>query len=182
MDEPLPANIACIARVRRRGQRHLRSRSGSLNVLNAENLGGPNMRTFEIPASGGVMLARYSPEQDEFFPEGEAALYYRSPAEIDDKIDRSCAIPTCERACAATRVRRPLSRPTMCAPQPCCASAVWRLPILVRRNKRDGLSAGHAHRLRQRPEPLVAQATSGRQVPQDAPRRRHLSRTSGAWR
>lgn len=59
----------------------------SLNVLNAENLGGPNMRTFEVPASGGVMLARYSPEQAEFFPEDEAAMYYRSPAEIDAKID-----------------------------------------------------------------------------------------------
>jgi spore maturation protein CgeB len=59
----------------------------SLNVLNAENLGGPNMRTFEIPASGGVMLARYSPEQHEFFPEGEAAAYYRSPAELDAKLD-----------------------------------------------------------------------------------------------
>jgi hypothetical protein len=59
----------------------------SLNVLNAENLGGPNMRTFEIPASGGVMLARYSPEQAAFFPEGEAALYYRSPQEIDDQLD-----------------------------------------------------------------------------------------------
>lgn len=60
----------------------------SLNVLNAENLGGPNMRTFEVPGSGGVMLARYSAEQQEFFPENEAAIYYRSPAEIDDKIDR----------------------------------------------------------------------------------------------
>jgi len=59
----------------------------SLNVLNAENLGGPNMRTFEIPGSGGVMLARYSTAQDEFFPENEAAVYYRSPAEIDDKIE-----------------------------------------------------------------------------------------------
>jgi len=58
----------------------------SLNVLNAENLGGPNMRTFEIPGSGGVMLARYSAEQNEFFPENEAAVYYRSPAELDDKI------------------------------------------------------------------------------------------------
>ncbi len=58
----------------------------SLNVLNAENLGGPNMRTFEIPASGGVMLARYSAEQHAFFPEGEAAAYYRSAAELDDKI------------------------------------------------------------------------------------------------
>ena len=32
------------------------------------------------------MLARYSAEQDEFFPENEAAVYYRSPAELDDKI------------------------------------------------------------------------------------------------
>ncbi len=59
----------------------------SLNVLNAENLGGPNMRTFEIPGSGGVMLARYSREQHAFFPEGDAALYYRSPDQIDAKID-----------------------------------------------------------------------------------------------
>jgi glycosyltransferase involved in cell wall biosynthesis len=59
----------------------------SLNVLNAENLGGPNMRTFEVPGSGGVMLARYSAAQHEFFPENEAAVYYRTPAEIDDKID-----------------------------------------------------------------------------------------------
>ncbi len=58
----------------------------SLNVLNAENLGGPNMRTFEIPGSGGVMLARYSAEQNEFFPENEAAVYYRTPQEMDDKI------------------------------------------------------------------------------------------------
>jgi hypothetical protein len=59
----------------------------SLNVLNAENLSGPNMRTFEVPASGGVMLARYSDAQAEFFPENEAAAYYRSPEELDAKID-----------------------------------------------------------------------------------------------
>ena len=60
----------------------------SLNVLNAENLGGPNMRTFEIPASGGVMLARFSPEQHAFFPEGEAAMYYRAPEEMDGLLER----------------------------------------------------------------------------------------------
>jgi len=59
----------------------------SLNVLNAENLGGPNMRTFEVPGSGGVMLARYSEAQHEFFPENEAAVYYRSSEEMDDKLD-----------------------------------------------------------------------------------------------
>jgi spore maturation protein CgeB len=59
----------------------------SLNVLNAESLEGHNMRTFEVPASGGVMLARYTAAQDEIFPENEAAAYYRSPEEIDAKID-----------------------------------------------------------------------------------------------
>jgi spore maturation protein CgeB len=59
----------------------------SLNVLNAENLGGPNMRTFEVPGSGGVMLARYSDAQAAFFPEDEGAAYYRSPEELDAKID-----------------------------------------------------------------------------------------------
>ncbi|MGA8428588.1 MAG: glycosyltransferase [Candidatus Sulfotelmatobacter sp.] len=76
----------------------------SLNVLNAENLGGPNMRTFEIPGSGGVMLARYSAAQDEFFPDNEAAVYYRSPEEIDDKIEllmRDCELRTCIRKNAA---------------------------------------------------------------------------------
>ncbi len=63
----------------------------SLNVLNAESLDGANMRTFEIPGSGGVMLARYSSEQDEIFPEGDAAAYYRSPEEIDGKIDELLA-------------------------------------------------------------------------------------------
>jgi spore maturation protein CgeB len=60
----------------------------SLNVLADENTPGHNMRTFEIPGSGGLMLSTYTAEQAEFFPEDEAALYYRDPDEIDDKIDR----------------------------------------------------------------------------------------------
>ena len=59
----------------------------SLNVLNAESLEGHNMRTFEVPASGGVMLARYTSAQDKLFPENEGAAYYRSAEEIDAKID-----------------------------------------------------------------------------------------------
>ena len=59
-----------------------------LNIVNAHNMPGHNMRTFEIPASGGVMLATYTAEQAEFFPEGEAAWYYRDPAEIDAILDR----------------------------------------------------------------------------------------------
>lgn len=60
----------------------------SLNVVGDLNIPGHNMRTFEIPASGGIMLADYSSQQAEFFPEDEAAAYYRTPSELDDKIDR----------------------------------------------------------------------------------------------
>jgi len=61
--------------------------SVSLNVVDDLNMPGHNMRTFEIPASAGVMLAPYSDAQAEFFPENEAAAYYRSPEELAAKID-----------------------------------------------------------------------------------------------
>jgi len=59
----------------------------SLNVVDDLNMPGHNMRTFEVPASGGVMLAHHTQEQEEFFPEGEAAFYYRTPQELDSKLD-----------------------------------------------------------------------------------------------
>lgn len=62
--------------------------SVSLNIVDDLNMPGHNMRTFEIPGGGGVMLSTYTAEQAEFFPEDEAALYYRDPGEIDDKIER----------------------------------------------------------------------------------------------
>ncbi len=59
-----------------------------LNIVDDLNMPGHNMRTFEIPASGGVMLSTYTAEQAEFFPEGEAAWYYRQPSEIDSILER----------------------------------------------------------------------------------------------
>lgn len=61
--------------------------SVALNIVGDLNIPGHNMRTFEIPASGGIMLAHYTAEQTEFFPEDEAAAYYRTPAELDEKIE-----------------------------------------------------------------------------------------------
>jgi spore maturation protein CgeB len=60
----------------------------SLNIVDDLNMPGHNMRTFEIPGSGGVMLASYTKEQAEFFPEDDAAVYYRDSSELDAKIDR----------------------------------------------------------------------------------------------
>lgn len=59
-----------------------------LNIVDDLNMPGHNMRTFEIPACRGLMLATYTDEQNEFFPEGEAAVYYRDPLELDDIIER----------------------------------------------------------------------------------------------
>jgi spore maturation protein CgeB len=73
-----------------------------LNVVDDLNMPGHNMRTFEIPASGALMLSTYTDEQAEFFPDGEAALYYRDAAELDDKLDRALK----DRAWAARARRR----------------------------------------------------------------------------
>jgi hypothetical protein len=61
--------------------------SVSLNIVDDLNMPGHNMRTFEIPASGGLMLATYTREQAEMFPPGEAALYYDRPEDIDRILD-----------------------------------------------------------------------------------------------
>lgn len=60
----------------------------ALNVVDDLNMPGHNMRTFEIPASGGLMLSSYTDDQAALFPQNEAALYYRDPAELDDQLDR----------------------------------------------------------------------------------------------
>jgi spore maturation protein CgeB len=65
-----------------------RTATVALNIVDDLNMPGHNMRTFEVPASGGLMLSRYTPEQAAFFPENEAAVYYRDPAELDECLTR----------------------------------------------------------------------------------------------
>lgn len=59
----------------------------SLNLLRPQNEGSHNMRTFEIPAMGGLMLTSRSAEQQAFFPENEACYMYADIAELKEKID-----------------------------------------------------------------------------------------------
>jgi spore maturation protein CgeB len=73
----------------------------SLNVVDDLNMPGHNMRTFEIPGSGGVMVATHTVEQAAIFPDSEAALYYRAPSEIDGLVERLHAEPD-----FASRLRR----------------------------------------------------------------------------
>ena len=54
----------------------------SLNILREQNVGSHNMRTFETPGSGGVLASQFSDEQDSFFPNGKAAIYFETPRNI----------------------------------------------------------------------------------------------------
>jgi spore maturation protein CgeB len=58
----------------------------SMNILRLQNENSHNMRTFEIPGCNGVMISQFSPEQNEFFEDGEAAVYFRTPQEAVDKL------------------------------------------------------------------------------------------------
>lgn len=60
-----------------------------LNILRPQNYGAHNMRTFEIPAMGGVMLTTRSEEQHVFFPEGEASIMFDGIAELRRQLDRA---------------------------------------------------------------------------------------------
>lgn len=58
----------------------------AVNILRLQNEGSHNMRTFEIPGCGGVMASQRSPEQEEFFPDGQAAVYFGNAVEAVARI------------------------------------------------------------------------------------------------
>lgn len=73
----------------------------SLNLLRSQNEGSHNMRTFEIPAMGGLMLTTRSHEQQEMFPESEACLMFSDADEMKLKIQWAISHPV-----AATAIRQ----------------------------------------------------------------------------
>jgi len=86
--QDLPRRSALRAHVRSRAiygaelRRVVSSSLASINILRPQNAGAHNMRTFEVPALGGLMLTTRSAEQHAFFPEGEASLMYSTAAEL----------------------------------------------------------------------------------------------------
>jgi spore maturation protein CgeB len=59
----------------------------SINILREQNQGSHNMKTFEIPAMGGLLLTTRSYEQNVFFPENRASVMFNNVKELQDKID-----------------------------------------------------------------------------------------------
>ena len=58
----------------------------SLNILKKQNFFSHNMRTFEIPSMGGLMLTTRTSEQNNFFPENKASFMFGSINELNQKI------------------------------------------------------------------------------------------------
>ncbi len=63
----------------------LRQYRVQLNIFRKHNLGSHNMRTFEVPAVGGIQLTPFSEEQDGFFAENKEVFFYRDTGELEDK-------------------------------------------------------------------------------------------------
>jgi len=62
--------------------REIRRYRVQLNVFRKHNQGSHNMRSFEIPAAGGIQLSPYSDELASFFKEGEEIFFYRNDQEL----------------------------------------------------------------------------------------------------
>ena len=67
----------------------LASASGILNLLRQQNIleGSHNMRTFEVPGYGGLLISQRTAEQSDYFEEGREAVFFDSPEELREKMD-----------------------------------------------------------------------------------------------
>ncbi len=64
-----------------------------LNLFRQYNEGSHNMRTFEIPAVGGIQLTEYSVEQADFFKEGEEIFFFRGKEDMLKKVNEILQMP-----------------------------------------------------------------------------------------
>lgn len=74
----------------------------TLHFLRHDNRDEQDSRTFEIPACGGFMLAEWSPRHAELFEDGVEAVFFRSDAELLEKVRYYLARPA---ECAAIAAR-----------------------------------------------------------------------------
>ncbi len=72
-----------------------------LNIFRPHNIGSHNMRTFEMPAAGAIMLAPDSPEHRMFFEHGKEAFFYK---DMSDMIQQAKNILALSKA-AADQIR-----------------------------------------------------------------------------
>ncbi len=73
-----------------------------LNLFRSHNKESHNMRSFEVPAVAGIMLAPRTKEHLSFFQEGKEAFYFDSEKEAIEKINYLLSLSTLE----ANEIRR----------------------------------------------------------------------------
>lgn len=63
--------------------------AGVINLMREQNMAeqSHNMRTFEVPGNGGVLISQRTEEQLSFFEEDMEAIYFDSTEELKSKID-----------------------------------------------------------------------------------------------
>jgi spore maturation protein CgeB len=70
----------------------LRKYRVQVNMFRKQNINSHNMRSFEIPGVGGIMLAPYSAEHVEFFEPGKDAFFYKTDSELIDQANLILAL------------------------------------------------------------------------------------------
>jgi spore maturation protein CgeB len=66
----------------------LRKYRVQLNIMRMHNLESHNMRSIEVPGSGGIMLAPRTKDHEAFFKEGEEAFFYNDVNDLVDQVDK----------------------------------------------------------------------------------------------
>lgn len=65
----------------------VRSVAGCINLLRPQNRSSHNMRTFEVPAMGGLQLLPRTADHQKWFPDGSASLMFSDAAALRTCID-----------------------------------------------------------------------------------------------
>ncbi len=67
----------------------IKNAAGVINLLRRQNIeeGSHNMRTFEVPGYGGLLVANRTEEQEFFFEEDKEAIFFDGVEEFNDKLD-----------------------------------------------------------------------------------------------
>jgi spore maturation protein CgeB len=65
----------------------------TINILRPQNLCSHNMRTYEVPAMGGLLLTSRSSNQNSILPENEACLMFESAQELVEKTKLAVSNP-----------------------------------------------------------------------------------------
>ena len=76
-----------------------------VNIFRPHNEGSHNMRSFAVPAVGGIMLAPDSPEHRQFFEAGEEVFLYRNEEEFISMTKKILSLPE-EQAASVRRKAR----------------------------------------------------------------------------